>query len=389
MKLGIATLVLAYVLSQFYRAFLAVLAPQLQTDIGVAADVLGQASGIWFLTFAAMQIPVGWALDRIGPRITASVLLALGGGGGAFLFSVAQGPLAINGAMALIGIGCSPVLMASYYIFARMYPPAIFGTLAGAILGTGSLGNILASSPLAWAAEAVGWRGAMVALAVATIVVAAFLALVLRDPPRVETHDDGGSLLDILKMPVIWPILAIMFVNYAPAAGIRGLWAGPYFADVHGLDAVGIGRATLIMGIAMIIGSFVYGPLDRVLGTRKWAIFAGNGLGALCLAGLVLWPGMSPAMAIALIAAIGFFGSSFPLIVAHGRSYFPPHLTGRGVTLLNLFGIGGAGVMQIVTARTFEMGTTAPVQYQIVFATFLVVVILGLVAYLFSRDTTH
>ena len=51
--------------------------------------------------------------------------------------------------MALIGIGCSPVLMAAYYIFARIYSPAVFGTLAGAVIGFGSLGNILGAAPLA------------------------------------------------------------------------------------------------------------------------------------------------------------------------------------------------------------------------------------------------
>ena len=66
MKLGIVSLVLAYVLSQFYRAFLAVLAPVLETDLGATAEHLANASGIWFLIFAAMQIPLGAALDRIG-----------------------------------------------------------------------------------------------------------------------------------------------------------------------------------------------------------------------------------------------------------------------------------------------------------------------------------
>ncbi len=68
MRAGIAALILAYVLSQFYRAFLAVLSPVLKADLGLTADDLAAASGLWFLAFALMQIPVGEALDRIGPR---------------------------------------------------------------------------------------------------------------------------------------------------------------------------------------------------------------------------------------------------------------------------------------------------------------------------------
>ena len=68
MRAAIACLVFAYVLSQFYRAFLAVLSPLLTADIGATPEDLAAASGLWFLAFSLMQIPVGSALDRVGPR---------------------------------------------------------------------------------------------------------------------------------------------------------------------------------------------------------------------------------------------------------------------------------------------------------------------------------
>ncbi|HMO06540.1 MAG TPA: MFS transporter, partial [Paracoccaceae bacterium] len=139
MRAGIAALVAAYVLSQFFRAFLAVLAPALSADLGATAADLAAASGVWFLAFAAMQLPVGWALDRIGPRRTAAVLLALGGGGGAAWLALAQGAGDIAPAMAMMGVGGSPVLMAAYVVFARSFPAAAFGMLAGATIGIGSL----------------------------------------------------------------------------------------------------------------------------------------------------------------------------------------------------------------------------------------------------------
>ena len=92
MTRGIALLGLAYVLSQFFRAFLAVLSPALRADIGAGPEDLAFASGLWFFAFAAMQLPVGWALDTVGPRRTAASLLLLGGGGGAAIFALASGP---------------------------------------------------------------------------------------------------------------------------------------------------------------------------------------------------------------------------------------------------------------------------------------------------------
>ncbi|AXQ92360.1 MFS transporter [Cereibacter azotoformans] len=389
MRAGIACLVLAYVLSQFYRAFLAVLTPVLKTELGATSEDLAAASGIWFLAFALMQFPVGWALDRVGPRLTSMVLLGAGGAGGALVFGMAQGPAAILAAMALIGIGCSPVLMASYYIFARSYSPAVFGTLAAAVVGIGSLGNIAGSVPLAWAVEAFGWRETLFALAGVTLGVAGAIGLLVRDPGRIE-GSANGSLWQLLRMPALWPVLIMMVVCYAPAAGLRGLWIGPYYADVFGASAVEIGRATLVMGLAMVAGSFAYGPLDRLLGTRKGLILGGNLLAALCLIALWIWPVAGGWTGLLLFAGIGLFGASFPMVIAHGRAFVPPHLMGRGVTLLNFFGIASPGIMQFATGAVH--GAVAPVPpeapYEALFLFFALFILAGCAVYAFSGDRT-
>lgn len=391
MKLGIAMLVLAYGLSQFYRAFLAVLAPDLQTDLGAMPDDLATASGVWFLMFAAMQIPIGAALDRIGPKVTAVVLFALGAGGGAFVFAAAQTPAHITIAMGLIGIGCAPVLMASYYIFARTYSPAVFATLAGATIGLGSLGNLAGASPMAWAVTVFGWRETMQGLGAASLVIAVLMWLTVKNPPKIDT-EQRGSVLDLLKMPQLWPLYALMLVNYAPAAGLRGLWAGPYVGDVYGADVSLIGQVTFVMALAMIAGSFAYGPLERLFKTRKWVIFAGNGMGTVALITLYVIPAPGVWVSAGLLAVIGFAGSSFPLLVAHAKAFFPAHLTGRGVTLVNLFGIGGVGIAQFATAplHTYgeALGTGPTTPYALIFAFFAVASACGLIAYLFVADRT-
>ncbi|MFA9232227.1 MAG: MFS transporter [Microgenomates group bacterium] len=395
MRLGIASLIVAYLFSQFYRAFLAVLSPVLMADLGATPELLATASGYWFLAFAGMQIPVGEALDRIGPRLTASILLAVAGIGAA-VFAMATGPLMINLAMLLIGAGCAPVLMAAYYIFARSFSPAIFGTLAGVVIGVGSLGNIAASLPLSAAVDLMGWRATMAGLSGLTLLTAGLIAALVRDPPRVEVAQKG-SLFDLLKLPALWPILIMTAACYAPAAGLRGLWVGPYLTDVFHADAGQIGRATLIMGLAMVVGNLAYGPLDRLLGTRKWLIFGGNAAMVACLLLLANTADSTGPLPVILMAAIGLFGASFPMVMAHGRAFLPPHLVGRGVTLINLFCIGPAGLMQIATGKLHAALTPDPTlitfapayaPYAGLFLFYAAFSSLGLLIYLFSKDRT-
>lgn len=388
MRIGIACLIAAYVLSQFYRAFLAVLTPVLKTELGATPEDLATASGLWFLAFAAMQVPVGAALDRVGPRWTASVLLSVGALGAA-VFAMATGPGMVKLAMVLIGIGCSPVLMSGYYIFARTYAPAVFGTLAGMMVGIGNLGNIGSSLPLTASVEAFGWRGSLWGLVAITALIAALIAALVRDPPKVVS-EHKGSLLDLLKMRRLWPIFAMMALCYSPVAAVRGLWVGPYYADVFNATTDQIGQATLIMGLAMVAGSFAYGPMERLLRSRKRLILAGNLIVLACLAALWMWPLAGGLTTLVLLALLGFAGSSFPMVIAHGRAFLPPHLVGRGVTLLNLFGIGAVGVMQFVTGRLHAATATPPAEapYVAIFLLFCVVLALGLGWYATSQDRT-
>ena len=161
---------------------------------------------------------------------------------------------------------------------------------------------------------------------------------------------------------------------------MRGFWIGPYFTDIFDATAAQVGTVTTVMAIAMIAGNFFYGPLDRIFGTRKWVIFCGNFTGAsLCLL-LYLFGGTGFWTTATIIAGIGFFGASFPVLIAHGRSFFPDHLMGRGVTLMNLFGMGGVGLMQNFSARIYNaklVEATAPINaYNAIFLVFCVSILI-------------
>ena len=389
MNAGLVLLGLAYVLSQFFRAFLAVLSSFLTRDLGVTPDDLAFASGLWFITFGLCQIPIGAMLDTLGPRRTAGWLLRAGGGGGSALFALATNALHLNVAMALIGMGCAPVLMASYYIFARVHPPAQFALLASVMVGLGSFGNLVASYPMGLAAETMGWRNAMWGLAALSALVAFGTLALVRDPPKVE-GEEKGSLVDLFRIRALWLIFPLMGVSYAISGGLRGLWIGPYLSQVFGASTNTIGIATLAMGLAMIAGTFAYGPLDRLLGSRKWMIAGGNGVVLLAAAVLIALPAASVTLSIVLMCAIGFFGAAYAVIMAHGRSFLPPHLIGRGVTMLNLFSVGGVGVMQFISGRVYAAQLPAALPegpYRAVFTLLTLALLAGWVLYLFSRDS--
>jgi len=188
---------------------------------------------------------------------------------------------------------------------------------------------------------------------------------------------------------VLWRVLVVVVCCDAPGSGRRGLWISDYFADVVGAPLSLMGTATLVMGWAMVAGNCLYGPIDRIVGSRKWAILSGNVVVVVVLLIFFAVPPGGTVLAIAMFAAIGVFGASYPAVMAHGRAFLPSHLTGRGVTLLNLFGMGGAGVMQFASGPGYlslsgSLGAQAA--YGALFAIIAGVIALCLLVYAFAED---
>jgi MFS family permease len=364
-------LLLAYTLSQFFRAFLAIVAGDLSRDLGLNSADLGSISAIWFATFALAQFPVGYALDRIGPRRTIAGFMVLAVVGAAAL-SLATGFASALLAMALIGVGCSPILMGSMYYFARSYPVERFAMLSSFMIGFGAAGNLLGATPLAIAVEAFGWRWSMAGIAGVTALSALASLLLLRDPPHVEGAKPTGGmisgLVEIASLRTLWLLLPITFVSYAIVIATRSLWIAPYFAEVHGFSVTQTGNAALAMAVTMSLGALAYGPIERAVGDAKTTVVVGSVLTSACYLAVGFF-GMGSAVAsIALIAAVGAFGLTYGIIMTHGRLFFPAHLLGRGVTFLNFAFIAGAGIVQWLSGIFVQASADAGAESSDVFS---------------------
>lgn len=340
----------AYVLSIFYRSFLSVIADPVMADLGIGPGEFGFLGAAWFVTFALAQFPVGWALDRLGPRRTVAAAMAVGSAG-AFLFALSTNAVSGMVGMALIGLGCSPIFMSALFLFARTQAPARFAVLSSAFIGLGSIGNLAGAGPLALAAEHFGWRPAMLVMAGAFLVSTVLAAGLVRDIPvarKPGSADEGllQGLRSMLAIRELWLLAPITIVSYAIVVTVRGLWIAPFMIQVYGFDPVSSGHVATGMAVAMVVGAFGYGALERRIGSSKPLVLWGTVATGLCFAWLALLGPGSARQAIGLFALIGVVGFTYAILMAHARLFFPDHLMGRGMTFVNFLFIAGAAAMQ-------------------------------------------
>jgi len=390
----LAALALATALSQFHRAALGVVGPELAIDLGDGPGLLGAANAIFFLAIALAQVPVGLALDRIGPRRTVA-LLTVPAVLGALLQAAAPGGAVFLTGRFLLGLGCAGSFMASVVLSARWYGGERLTTALGRVFALSQLGILVAGAPFAAAALGLGWRGAY-GLAAAVTALAGLLwwRWVRDDPPdRTSSTRPTETLIEALRgqltvwrTPGLLPVLAMHSVGYAAMVTVLAVWAGPYLADRYGLSPEARGVVLTAMGLVLPAGQLAVGPLERRWNTRKWLVVGFAAAVVVVLSILAVWDRPPLAVAIILLLLLAAL-SCYPIVVvAHGRSLFPDHLVGRGATTVNLAQTLGSAGLPAVTG--WAMAAAPPAEgYGLAFGIIAMALAAGLAGYLLGRDS--
>ena len=396
----VTTLATAYVASHFFRASNVTIGLDLMRDLAIGPEALGALTGAFFFGFAAMQIPCGVLFDHFGPRRTVAGMLVLATIGGIIFTLAPSWPILLTGRV-LMGAGFGAMLIGSMVVISRWFPPDGFSTLTAMVLSIGLLGNLAATTPLAWASEAVGWRTVFGAAVVFTALAAVAVWLVVRDAPPghpflVRTPEPPRQMLqglvEVLRNPRLRPILALNFCNYACSFTVQGLWGGPFLREVHGLTPIEAGNVLLVAVIAYQFGMLAFGPMDRLLDTRKFIAIGGSLVIIAMLATLALVSRPPIWVPIGAIIAIGFFSASSTMVMTHGRGIFPDRLIGRGIATINTAVMLGVACMQTLSGiivGAFEPladGARTETAYRALFGVLTVVLIAAVAIYSRSQD---
>jgi predicted MFS family arabinose efflux permease len=339
-----------YFLSYLYRTANAVIGPVLARDLALGDNALGLLTSTYFLAFGAAQLPLGMLLDRYGPRRVEALLLVVAAIGAAlFAWSASLGGLAIG--RALIGLGVSACLMASFKAFSQWFPPERQASLTGWIMASGGLGALAAAKPLELALGIAGWREIVLALAVATLAVAAWIWWSVPDKPAAAP---GAGFAE--QLAGVRQIFASRhFWRYAPMGlwvtggfmAVQGLWATRWMTVIEGMTRAEIAvRLTWISG-AMLAGFVFMGFFATALvrrGIRLENVYLGAMVAAVAgIASLAAFPSLGGAWLWPLLGACFSLSNIAYSLVALA---FPAALSGRANTALNLMVFAGAFGLQ-------------------------------------------
>jgi MFS family permease len=395
----VGALAAIYLVSQFLRNSVGVIAPDLAAEIGLNAAEIGLLSSAFFFAFAAAQIPLGIALDRYGPKRCMLVCAAIAFLG-TLVFAAATTPAGLVAARVLMGLGSSCFLMAPLALYAKRFPPERFARLAGIQIGIGTVGTLLVTAPLAWASAEFGWRATFLFVAGLVVLGAVLVAAVVREdratdlgPGHKETlRESLAGVAAVVRLPGFWPIFAMNCIAYSSYVIIVGLWGGPYLTHVYGYGLTTRGELLMLPALGQIVGVVLWGQADRISHNHKALVLCGALASAVALALLAALGKPDPYVLTAWLAVFGLLPAFLPVLLAHGRLVLPPKLLGRGMTLFNIGSMGGTFVVQLVSGALIDLfpaqaGVYPLDAYRLVFAAQAAAIVAASVAYLTVRRT--
>jgi predicted MFS family arabinose efflux permease len=337
-----------YFLSYLLRNANAVISPDLTRELDLSAADLGLLTAAYMFAFGAFQLPLGILLDRFGPRRVEAGLLLICAAGCA-LFATGTAMPQLTAGRALIGLGVSACLMASFKAFSLWFPIERQASLNAAIMASGGLGALAASSPLGVLLPLLGWRGIFLAIA-ALALLAAGMILTSPDKPAQKQPEplraQLAGLAAILTSRVFWRFAPQTTAIVGGFMAMQGLWAVPWLMHVDGLSREQAAFHLLLTAGAQLTGflsiAFFVGRLARRGIPPMRLLSLGLGGSLLAVLGIVL----DAAPGWLLWPALGLLYSVSNLAYALISAEFPLTLTGRVNTALNLGAFAGAFVIQ-------------------------------------------
>ncbi|WOD19731.1 MFS transporter [Paraburkholderia kirstenboschensis] len=274
---------LAIAINYIDRANMAVAAPAIQKALDIGPAQMGLILSGFFWTYALMQMPFGWFVDRVGARI--ALPLAVGWWS---LFTALTAAASSVGAMfgcrLLLGIGEAGAYPSCAKLVSQWFKPAQ-RALATSIFDSGSrVGSALSIPVVALIISGLGWEASFIITGVVGFVWVLGWFLVYRNPSRGDLTGESDAAaprdavpgrkvpwLSLFRHRTLWGMMLGFFcLNFVIYFFIT--WFPSYLVQTRGFSLKSLGTLGMIPALMAIPSGWLGGFVSDALYRRGWSL---------------------------------------------------------------------------------------------------------------------
>ena len=381
-----------YFISCLLRAITATLSPLLTAEFNLLAGDLGLLAGGYFLGFASMQIPLGYLLDKHGPKniVSSFLLIAIVGTAS---FALAQSFAGLLISRILIGVGVSACLMGPLTGYRIWFADEYQQRGNSWMLMIASTGFVFSTLPVQILLPIFGWRWIFGGITILIFIVIILILLFI--PPwksKVDNKDEKniGSLSDVWKNKFFRSTIPLGLFNYGGMIAIQTLWAGPWMVRVAGYNPLESAIGLFWINTTMLIAFFVWGyilPKITKLGLETIKLMKfGLPISYLSLLVIIISGENAGAIHFTIYILTSIVLTLTQPAVALS---FPTSLAGKSLTSFNLLIFLGTFIMQwgigLIIDLSQYLGKGEIQSFQISFSFYLLICILSYLFFVFNN----
>ena len=381
-----------YFISCLLRAITATLSPLLTAEFNLLAGDLGLLAGGYFLGFASMQIPLGYLLDKHGPKniVSSFLLIAIVGTAS---FALAQSFAGLLISRILIGVGVSACLMGPLTGYRIWFADEYQQRGNSWMLMIASTGFVFSTLPVQILLPIFGWRWIFGGITILIFIVIILILLFIPSwKSKVDNKDEKniGSLSDVWKNKFFRSTIPLGLFNYGGMIAVQTLWAGPWMVRVAGYNPLESATGLFWINTTMLIAFFVWGyilPKITKLGLETIKLMKfGLPISYLSLLVIIISGENAGAIHFTIYILTSIVLTLTQPAVALS---FPTSLAGKSLTSFNLLIFLGTFIMQwgigLIIDLSQYLGKGEIQSFQISFSFYLLICILSYLFFVFNN----
>ena len=381
-----------YFISALLRAITATLSPLLTSEFNLTAGDLGLLAGGYFLGFASMQIPLGYLLDKYGPKkiVSSFLLIAIIG---TFAFSLAQNFVGLLISRILIGIGVSACLMGPLTAYRIWFADEYQQRANAWMLMVLSMGFVFSTLPVQILLPMIGWRWifALIGILIFIVILMTFIFIPSWKASEINEEDKKNKSLSVVwKNQFFISTIPLGLFNYGGMVAIQTLWAGPWMVRVSGYTPMESAVGLFWINTTMLIAFFIFGyilPKITKLGIETIKIIKlGLPISYLSLLIIIILGKDAGALFFTIYILTSIVLTLTQPAVALS---FPTRIAGTSLTSFNLLIFVGTFIMQWGIGLGIDIskyfGFTEVISFQISFSLYLMICIISYLFFLYKN----
>jgi MFS transporter, ACS family, D-galactonate transporter len=275
---------LAIAINYIDRANLAVAAPQIEKALGIGPAEMGFILSGFFWTYALMQMPFGWFVDRVGARIALPLAV---GWWSVFtaLTAVTTSVAGMFGCRLMLGIGEAGAYPSCAKLVSQWFKPEQ-RAFATSIFDSGSrVGSALSIPVVALIIGTFGWEASFVITGVLGAVWILGWFAIYRNKSKGDLTGEADvapipvapknkvSWASLFKYRTLWGMMLGFFcLNFVIYFFIT--WFPSYLVQAHGFSLKSLGTLGTIPALMSIPGGWLGGWVSDALYRRGWSLTA-------------------------------------------------------------------------------------------------------------------